>query len=275
MGSSNNSVPSPSESIHLAIPHGEFEPRTKRLCPNDLAIPHGEFEHDRYPTQSGPKISAIPHGEFERLRSRRLSSRVKLAIPHGEFEPRWTSVARRRAGSRDPSWGVRTRRPDEAVSQQARDPSWGVRTPTLADQLRLELAIPHGEFEPGDYLRLHARRPRDPSWGVRTRRVRPIAWLFANSRSLMGSSNLRGFRPRRREAGLAIPHGEFELTPFGAACGELNSRSLMGSSNTRRWARGSSDGPRDPSWGVRTLPRQSWPRKTGQGVKWIFCLTAA
>jgi hypothetical protein len=26
---------------------------------------------------------------------------------------------------------------------------------------------------------------------------------------------------------------------------------------------------------LRAAREQSWPRKTGQGVKWIFCLTAA
>ena len=160
-----------------------------------------------------------------------------LAIPHGEFERHGVAMSGTKLRPRDPSWGVRTssyfwrRRgssssrslmgssnlanPDwQPCSGLARDPSWGVRTGVATATITgsLELAIPHGEFEPAC---VGASNPQ-----------------YHRSRSLMGSSNRAERRTCRRATGLAIPHGEFELVVSIVAVDWIVSR--------------------DPSWGVRT-----------------------
>ena len=170
-----------------------------------------------------------------------------LAIPHGEFEhvaARFEVACR----TRDPSWGVRTRTL-KAASLCASRSLMGSSNQIPQPRRRLQLAIPHGEFEPalrrvstsGRLAIPHGEfelgccgapkpgLPRDPSWGVRTSEWRmPVPYCLAIPH---GEFELDVRTLSSRSLALAIPHGEFELRIPDCAA---------------------SVGTRDPSWGVRT-----------------------
>ena len=214
MGSSNKRADVHGSSAGgLAIPHGEFEPKSASAVTQENSTSRSLMGSSNPPID----VAALPVVEV----SRSLMGSSNRGDVH---------IALNRSGTRDPSWGVRTPWPRRGrpPAGRSRDPSWGVRTSLRCEPVstRSTLRSLMGSSNVGKH------QPRDPSWGVRTqalgrrhaiRQARDPSW---------GVRTRRAVRALRWQWRLAIPHGEFE-----------RSFSVRGAKSRR---------PRDPSWGVRT-----------------------